>query len=80
VIKEFHAAIGHRQFGPCRAEGFAAIVTLNPAAGEATPGCLKWPGATGAAGRQHMNAIETEGCPKMGRARKALENTAAVGE
>jgi predicted kinase len=30
VIREFHAAIGHRQFQPSRAEGFAAIVTLNP--------------------------------------------------
>ena len=40
VIKEFHAAITHRQFQPSRAEGFAAIVTLNPAAGEATPECL----------------------------------------
>ena len=41
VIKEFHAAINHRQFGPCRAEGFAAIATLNPAAGEATPAALE---------------------------------------
>lgn len=40
VIREFHAAIGHRQFQPSRAEGFAAIVTLNPAAGEATAECL----------------------------------------
>jgi predicted kinase len=40
VIKEFHAAIGHRQFGPSRAEGFAAIVPLNPAADEATPAAL----------------------------------------
>ncbi|MEB3169096.1 MAG: AAA family ATPase [Synechococcaceae cyanobacterium] len=36
VIKAFHAAINHRQLGPCRAEGLAALVTLNPAAGEAT--------------------------------------------
>jgi len=41
VIREFHAAIGHRQFGPGRAERFAAILTLNPAAGEATPAALQ---------------------------------------
>ena len=41
VIKEFHAAINHRQFGPCRAEGLAALVSLNPAAGEATPAELQ---------------------------------------
>ncbi|MEB3272035.1 MAG: ATP-binding protein [Synechococcus sp.] len=41
VIKEFHAAINHRQFGPGRAEGLAALVTLNPAAGEATPEALQ---------------------------------------
>ena len=41
VIREFHAAINHRQFGPCRAEGLAALVTLNPAAGEATPAALQ---------------------------------------
>ncbi|KAF0655147.1 kinase [Cyanobium sp. Copco_Reservoir_LC18] len=34
VIEEFHASINHRCFQPERAEGFAAIVTLNPAAGE----------------------------------------------
>mgnify|MGYP003336420587 CR=1 FL=1 len=36
LTKQFHAAISHRQFGPCRAEGFAAIVPLNPAIGEAS--------------------------------------------
>ena len=41
VIREFHAAIEHRQFGPCRAEGFAAIVTINAAAGEAEPAALQ---------------------------------------
>jgi predicted kinase len=41
VIKEFHAAINHRQFGPCRPEGLAALVSLNPAAGEATPAELQ---------------------------------------
>ncbi len=41
VIREFHAAINHRQFGPCRAEGLAALVTLNPAAGEAEPAALQ---------------------------------------
>jgi predicted kinase len=34
VIRDYHAAIGHRQFGPSRSEGFAAILSLNPAAGE----------------------------------------------
>lgn len=41
VIKEFHAAINHRQFRPARSEGLAALVTLNPAAGEATPADLR---------------------------------------
>jgi len=41
VIREFHAAIEHRQFGPCRAEGFAAIVALNAAAGEADADALR---------------------------------------
>jgi predicted kinase len=41
VIREFHAAIEHRQFGPCRAEGFAAIVSLNAAAGEADADALR---------------------------------------
>jgi predicted kinase len=41
VIREFHAAIEHRQFGPCRAEGFAAIVALNAAGGEADPNALR---------------------------------------
>ncbi|MFN7229667.1 MAG: AAA family ATPase [Synechococcaceae cyanobacterium] len=36
VIEEFHASINHRFFRPDRAEGLAAIVTLNPAAGEGT--------------------------------------------
>ena len=36
VIEEFHANINHRFFQPHRAEGFAAIVALNPAAGEGT--------------------------------------------
>ena len=31
VITEFAAALGHKQFGPDRSEGFAALVTLNPA-------------------------------------------------
>lgn len=37
VIHDFSSAIGHEQFGPSRAEGFAAVVSLNPAAGETTP-------------------------------------------
>lgn len=41
VIRGFHAAINHRQFGPCRAEGLAALVTLNTAAGETTPAALQ---------------------------------------
>ena len=41
VIKEFHAAINHRQFGPSRSEGLAALVKLNPAAAEATPDALQ---------------------------------------
>jgi predicted kinase len=40
VIRDYHAALGHRQFDPCRPEGFAAIVTLNPAAGEGQPAQL----------------------------------------
>ncbi len=36
VIVEFHANINHRFFQPHRAEGFAALVALNPAAGEGT--------------------------------------------
>ena len=36
VIDDFHSAIGHHQFGPSRAESFAAVVRLNPAAGETT--------------------------------------------
>ena len=36
VIEEFHASINHRFFRPDRPEGFATIVTLNPAAGEGT--------------------------------------------
>ncbi len=36
VIEEFHASITHRFFRPDRAEGFATIVALNPAAGEGT--------------------------------------------
>jgi len=34
VIREFHAAINHKQFGPHRSEGLATVVCLNPAAGE----------------------------------------------
>ena len=30
VIREFHAAINHRQFGPCRAEGLAALASPRP--------------------------------------------------
>ncbi|MFM7312944.1 MAG: AAA family ATPase [Cyanobium sp.] len=41
VIREFHAAINHRQFGPSRSEGLAALVKLNPAASEATPDALQ---------------------------------------
>ena len=41
VIREFHASINHRQFGPSRSEGLAALVKLNPAAAEATPHALK---------------------------------------
>ena len=41
VIREFHAAIHNRQCGPCCAEGFAAIVTLNAAAGESEPDALR---------------------------------------
>ena len=41
VIAEFHAAIDHRQFGPSRSEGFAAIVRLNPSIGEAEPIALQ---------------------------------------
>ena len=40
VIREFHAAINHPKFRPSRAEGFAAIMELNPAIGEATPAAL----------------------------------------
>jgi len=36
VIEEFHASIKNRFFKPGRAEGFAAVVPLNPAAGEGT--------------------------------------------
>jgi predicted kinase len=41
VIRDYHAAIGHRQFGPSCAEGFAAILRLNPAAGDAQPAELQ---------------------------------------
>ena len=34
VIEEFHASLNHRFFQPHRAEGFAALLTPNPAAGE----------------------------------------------
>ena len=37
VVEEFHASLASRFFGPDRSEGFAAIVPLNPAAGESTP-------------------------------------------
>ena len=37
VVEEFHGSLASRFFGPDRSEGFAAIVTLNPAAGEGTP-------------------------------------------
>jgi len=36
VIEEFHASLNNRFFKPDRAEGFAAIVALNPSAGEGT--------------------------------------------
>ena len=36
VIDEFHSSITHQQFGPSRAEGFAAVIRLNPEAGETT--------------------------------------------
>jgi predicted kinase len=58
VIREFHAAIEHRQFGPCRAEGFAAIVTLNAAAGEADPDAL--PTRVGKLDGQIRNAVNKE--------------------
>jgi predicted kinase len=58
VIREFHAAIEHRQFGPCRAEGFAAIVTLNAAAGEADPDAL--PTRLGKLDGQIRNAVNKE--------------------
>ncbi len=32
VIREFAASLDHRQFGPDRSEGFAALVPVNPAA------------------------------------------------
>ncbi len=41
VIREFHAVINHKQFYPQRAEGFATVVTLNPAAGEASAHVLE---------------------------------------
>jgi predicted kinase len=41
VIREFHAAIHNRECGPCFTEGFAAIVTLNAAAGESEPDALR---------------------------------------
>ena len=41
VIREFHAAVHNRQCGPCCTEGFAAIVTLNAAAGESEPDALR---------------------------------------
>jgi predicted kinase len=43
VIREFHSAIGHKKFGPSRDEGFATVVTLNPAAGEASLEALQAP-------------------------------------
>jgi predicted kinase len=43
VIREFHSAIGHKKFGPSRDEGFATVVTLNPAAGEASLDALQGP-------------------------------------
>ena len=36
VVKDFYAALAHKVFGPVRAEGFAAIVEMNPANGEST--------------------------------------------
>jgi hypothetical protein len=41
VIRQFHAAIHNSQCGPCCAEGFAAILSLNPAAGESDPDALR---------------------------------------
>lgn len=41
VIEEFHASITNRLFKPERAEGFAVVETLNPAAGEGTTDDLR---------------------------------------
>ncbi len=41
ITKDFYSNLQHKDFGPMRAEGFAAIVPLNPAAGEGTPDDLK---------------------------------------
>ncbi|MCP9793548.1 AAA family ATPase [Vulcanococcus limneticus] len=39
VIREFAASLAHKHFGPDRSEGFAALVTVNPAA-ETVDGAL----------------------------------------
>ncbi|WP_158217059.1 AAA family ATPase [Synechococcus sp. 8F6] len=41
VIEEFHASLNNRFFRPDRAEGFAAIVTLNPGGGEGSDDDLR---------------------------------------
>ena len=41
VIRDFHAAINHKQFGPHRSEGLATVVCLNPAAGETDSATLE---------------------------------------
>ena len=40
VIKEFHAALNHKQFGPQRAESFATVISLDPVAGETSSASL----------------------------------------
>ena len=40
LIREFHAAINHKQFCPHRSEGMASVVSLNPAAGETDSGTI----------------------------------------
>ena len=62
VIEEFHASLNHRFFKPDRAEGFAAIVALNPAASE---------GTTDDDLRQRLAALD-------GRIRHALNRQGAI--
>ncbi|MEB3277069.1 MAG: AAA family ATPase [Cyanobacteriota bacterium] len=62
VIEEFHASLDNRFFKPARAEGFATVVTLNPAAGE---------GTTDADLRQRLAGLD-------GRIRNALNRQRAI--